>query len=654
MAKSKKRKAGGAKPTSRRTTTSSKNVKKTRPKNKIKNTPSTQNSNQPKGILALFKQKTTRNILAVILALTVMVYGSSLNNALVNFDDLKHITTNPTIQNFTFANVVKMFTEPINLTYRPLSFLSFSILFQIGQVLQIGGDNPILYHSLSLVFHLINIVLVFYFIQFLTKRIEAATIVAALFALHPMHVESVAWISALNDVLYGCFAVASLITYSKYANNGQQKYLFYTGLWFLLAILSKPLAITLPVLYVLMDYYYGKNWLSIQRLIQKVPFILIGVLIAYVSVWARNVETNEIQNITGLYGFTDRIFFAFYGLLFYLQKLFIPINLSAFHAFPLKAGNALPMVYYAAPILLGLLVVSLYFAKRFQKILVFGFLFFFINVALVLQLIPFGETVVAERYTYLSYVGLFYIIAQVYIWMVDGKFKIDSSLKQPILYSLVGIGLIFAVLSWHRTKAWKNGITLFKNITDQYPTSRSALSGLGHAYIKYEDNYVAAIGTFNQLIEYYPDNIDAYNSRGNAKFESKDYEGAIIDYNYAIEKRPDNIKLLYNRCESYIALQNNQAAIQDAQKIIELDAGYGPAYEQLGHAYFNLNQLPTAIDYYNKNLELAPYNANVLFFRGVAYHNSDNNGQACVDWQQALSYNETRAQGMIDQYCPKE
>jgi hypothetical protein len=242
-----------------------------------------------------------------------------------------------------------------------------------------------------------------------TKHSAAAIIVSVLFEIHPLHVESVSWVSALNDVLYGCFSLLALISYTKYLQKGRtNKYLIITAIWFITTCLSKTLAIILSAIFLLLNRDFTASMSQMNELSQKIPFLLIRLLFAYVSLWAKNEMSSKISNITNLYGFSDRVFFAFYGIQFYFTKLLLPFGLSAFHAFPLKTRGSLPTQLYSSPVFTLILIAILYFAKLFRKELIFGFLFFFINIALVIQIISFGETVIAERYTYILYIGLFF------------------------------------------------------------------------------------------------------------------------------------------------------------------------------------------------------------------------------------------------------
>ena len=581
-----------------------------------------------------------------ILVLTIAVFGMSLGNDFVNYDDLKHITTNEIVQNLNISNVIIMFTEPINSAYRPLSFLSFAIIYKFF------GANPFYFHLLSLIFHLVNVYLIYRLTLLWTKRSAAAIIVTVLFAIHPLHVESVAWVSTLNDVLYGCFSILAIISYTKFIQKGRKnKYLIITAIWFLIACLSKPLAIVLPAIFLLMDWYFDDSILKIKVYLEKIPFFIIGLFIAYISVWARNETNSEISNITNLYGFVDRIFFLFYGIQFYFIKLFLPFGLSAFHAFPLKTGGSLPSLFYSSPIFSMIIIAIIYFAKSFRKILIFGILFFFINIILVIQLIPFGGTVVAERYTYLSYIGLFYIIAQFYLWIIDGKFSFAKGWENVMKYSYIAIALFFAVLSFNQTRIWKNGLTMFNDAYKQYPYSLPVLSGLGHAYIKYDENFGSAIGIFDELCTLYPDYTQGFHSRGSAKLEAKDYSGAIEDFTTVLQLNPESVASLHNRSEAYLAAGNNNGTIQDCNKILSIDPNYAPSIAQLGHAYFNLNNFNTAISYYNQHLELSPNDTNTWYFRGIAYYNNGNSTQACKDWQQAVKLGSFEAPSMIQQYC---
>ena len=190
-----------------------------------------------------------------LLCLTFWAYQPSLNGELTNWDDPAYVTNNNLIKDLSFESLKAFFTETVVFNYHPLTMISLSANYQIS------GLNPYSYHLVNLLFHIFNTILVFYFISLLTsgKKI-VAWIVAALFALHPMHVESVAWISERKDVLYAFFMLASMICFVFYIQQQKQKFYIFAFLLAVLALLSKPAAVILPFLLLLLDFWFQRSF----------------------------------------------------------------------------------------------------------------------------------------------------------------------------------------------------------------------------------------------------------------------------------------------------------------------------------------------------------------------------------------------------------
>ena len=208
----------------------------------------------------LKKTRTKQNykhfiIVAIIVIISAIVFYPSLKNGFTNWDDPRYVTEGEIIQDLSFENIIKIFSEPYFMNYHPLTILSYALEYNYDKI------NPKVYHTTNYIFHLLNIVLVFILFYFISKRnLIIPSTVAFLFALHPMHVESVAWVAERKDVLYALFFLGSLITYVKFIENKNTKWYIFTIVLFILSLLSKPMAVTLPVVLVLLDYFYKRKF----------------------------------------------------------------------------------------------------------------------------------------------------------------------------------------------------------------------------------------------------------------------------------------------------------------------------------------------------------------------------------------------------------
>jgi tetratricopeptide (TPR) repeat protein len=570
--------------------------------------------------------------LGAILLVTFIAYSSSLNNSFVNWDDDSNIVNNPYVQNF---DVVKIFSETYSNAYRPLTFLTFSAIYQAA------GANAQPYHILSLLFHLFNVVLVFQIFKMLLaqyKEREAemmSLIIAGLFAIHPMAVEAVSWASALNDVMYVSFFLGGVWMYLK------ERKAIWIYLLFVLSLFTKPSAIVFPFVLLLIDWYRSgklerKDWIS------KLPLVGIAVIFAVVSVLARN-NSEEVSELATTYSFLDRILFAFYSFGFYAAKLFAPLNLSAIHYFPEKTGGTLPTLYYLAPILSILVVAALFVMKKHRQALIFGIGFYVLNLILVSQIIPFGRAVVAERYAYLPYLGLFFLIAY-------GYSLLSKNFKTYANYGLIGVGLLLALMTYNRSMVWKDGMSLFTDIIDHYPNSAMSYYNLANEYNRQGD-YQTALETFDKAITINDKSASFYNNKANTYTLLNQHENAIPLYDKAISLEPNTANFYFNKGMALKTLNDLDNAVVNWQKALELKEDYERPHLQLGDYYFNNKKYNDARRHYTRSIELNYEKPYAMFYLGSAEFNLGSKEEGCRILNEAHKLGYPRAIEMITQFC---
>jgi tetratricopeptide (TPR) repeat protein len=513
--------------------------------------------------------------IALITLLTSAIYLKSLSNDFVNWDDELYVYKNTgitTLKKDSIAYTLKhVFTTYVVGNYHPLTMLTYCVEYSQSQL------NPKTYHTTNLILHILNSILVLAFIWLLSKQKYTALFVALLFAVHPMHVESVAWISERKDVLYSFFYLASLCSYMLYISKQKQLFYIITFFLFVLALLSKAMAVTIPVVFIAIDYYL-KTPINFQSLKNKIPFFILSLLTGVFAIKAQ-LAFDAIGDASA-HPFYDRILFGCYGIINYIFKLFLPINLSCFYAYPIKQSNVYPIVYYLAPLVVLALVFVLYKFFRTNRVVVFGSLLFLITIALVLQILPVGEAIVADRYTYLPYIGLFFIIATA----IEKQIQKSNPLK-PIIYILtVSAIIIFSYMSHKRSLVWKNGFILWDN----------AIQNSAPSYT-------------------------SYYCRGNAYATLNNHQKAIDDFNAAERIRKTDYNLYYSRGYSYYFTQQYQLAIEDFNAALKLNPNIFDAYLTRGGAYFQLKQYEKAIDDYNIVLSINPNHAPTHCNKAIIY-----------------------------------
>ncbi len=471
----------------------------------------------------------TRVLVAAILLTTVIVHSNSLNNGFVQWDDDKYVFNNKDIRQIDGQSIHKFFTTTYLRMYQPVTMISYALDYKMG------GLNAPTYHRTNFIFHLLNVLLVFYVIVLLTKQAPIAAISALFFGVHPLHVESVAWISERKDLLYSFFYLGSLITYILYRKkNNSYKFYFLSILFFLLSLFSKSAAVTLPLILVLTDYYLS-NTRSVKNNLDKIPFFVLSLVFGVVSLLSQRVIGSDWDYVIG-YTLLDRLFMGAYAFVFYTAKSIFPFGLSAIHPLPLKHAGFLPIPYYLsgfAFIVFPWILVKVFKSKvdeALKKDILYGALFFFLTIVLVI-FIPVGQAVVAERYTYIPYIGLFVILGRVYVYLGQKKHSFSPKLRYGHT-AVIGIMLIvFVHGAYARNAVWKDTLTLFSDVIDKYPETGIAYNNRGN--VRRDQNDVqGAMEDYNKAIELNYD--DAYNNRGILRNRMNDYKNAIEDFNRAV------------------------------------------------------------------------------------------------------------------------
>lgn len=566
-------------------------------------------------------QNRTVWMLAGIVLFSLIVLFPVLKADFVNWDDDIYITENPLLVNLG-ENLKTYFTEPIASNYHPLTILSLAIDFQIT------GMEPFWYHLVNLIFHLLNTVLVFYFIlQISRQKQDVALIVALLFAIHPLHLESVAWISERKDVLYTFFFMLSLILYLRFLEKPKITLIALSLFMFVLSALSKPAAVTLPVVLILLDWYMERK-VNVKSLVEKIPFFIIAFIIGYLTVI---IQSKTAIGSFESYTIVQRFMFAAYGTVMYIVKMFIPYNMSVLHPYP-DVSKGVPMVYYltflAALALLGAVVWSF---KR-TKVVVFGMLFYLINVALVLQFVSVGMAIISERYTYVPYIGLFYVLAIGYHFYKNQRPQMATGLTITVL-AFAGL---LSLVTFNRTTVWQNSDLLWTDVITKYPDKSPVAYNNRGNYFRNENQQQKALADFNKAISLSSDYQLAYVNRGNVYFTLNRNDEAIKDYNKGIELKPDDAKAFCNRSAVQFQLGLYEKAIEDATRALELKPIYPDAWLNRSVTYAVLNRHEEAVKDFDSYIKYKDDNAKMYNWRGISLRALKKLPQALLDFDKAI------------------
>jgi tetratricopeptide (TPR) repeat protein len=542
--------------------------------------------------------------------ITFLVFLPCLGNGFTNWDDQELVTGNPNIAALSLKNILTIFTQPYVGTYIPLTILTFAVEYRFFRL------NPFFYHLTNVLLHAANVALALALVYLLSGNLSMAAAVALLFGLHPLRAESVAWVTERKDVLYGFFYLGALLSYLRYRRLKVKPFYIAALILFVLAVLAKPMAITLPLILILLDYYLeGK--VDRPVLLRIVPFLVLALPLGIVNIFAQQSMENPPFNL-----FLNFLI-GCYNFVFYTAKTFVPTSLSCLYPYPNHDLRTIPVILYLSPFLLAALGLILVWSSRRSRHLIFGTLFFVIGLLPVCQFIPLiGAAIAADRYTYLPSLGIFYLLGRGGLWLWRYVFKGSRQWRIPAGAAVGSVLLILAVLTGLRCRVWKDSITLWNDVLSKYPDNSLALNNRGRAYSTLK-LYKNAIKDYDRAIAVDPQYELPYYNRAVAYDNLQEYDRALVDYGRALSIKPALAVAHESRGVTYNHRGEYEKAIADFDQALKIDPRMAVAYNDRGIAYFNLKQFELALADYRRTLKLEPSffeayvnQGDVHFFRG--------------------------------------
>ncbi|MBK7212603.1 MAG: tetratricopeptide repeat protein [Bacteroidales bacterium] len=550
----------------------------------------------------------------VIVGVTFLLYSGTIKyGILFNYDDDAYFN-DAGLHQLSFSKLLSIFQTFHLGMYQPLSALSFALLFDLfpGSVEAQRIANILL--------HLINAFLVWRLILAFSKDQFVSLLSAFIFAIHPMHVESVTWIAARGNLLYSLFYLLSLLAFVKFRTQASKWSLPLLLLSFLLALSSKVTSATLPFIILLADLLYFKSSLK-KSLIVFIPMLLLSLAFVWIGVSASG-SFGHIAELSNNYSLPDRLILILNALWIYLYKAILPLQQSVIYLYPWTQGGKLPLSYYLEGGACIVLLATLFFIawkKRNEvigKFMLAGLIFFLISVAIVLPLKWSRTILIAERYTYLPYLGLFLAIL-----MVGKQWFIQSGklVRSGLLSVLVGMILFFAVASFQRNKVWENPNILFTDVIAKDRSNAEVSMGhynRGNEYLRL-GNHDAALSDYTEAIKLNPEYVEAYFNRGLTRLLDGEYQSAIDDLSTSIKIDDRNPDAFLNRGIAYRSIGENEKALQDFNA--------------------SISRLPSALAYFNRG--------------ALYYFNLGQPEKACSDWLQWRNMGYSGADEVLNQFC---
>ncbi|MBW8863925.1 MAG: tetratricopeptide repeat protein, partial [Verrucomicrobia bacterium] len=493
--------------------------------------------------------------IALLFALiTLAVFLPAGRLGFVTFDDNDYVTENPFVKNGLNATDIRWaFTAGHAGNWHPLTWLSHMADCSLFQL------NPGAHHYVNVLIHAANAVLLFTLLLRLTQKLPPAAFIAALFAWHPLHVESVAWISERKDVLSTFFALLSLLSYIKCVQEKSRRSLWLAFLFFTLGLMAKPMLVTLPFIMLLLDWW-PLNRLAGARpspasglILEKIPFFALTVISCIITFIAQK-QGEAVISLTRV-PLLLRLENAPVAAVDYLLKLLWPANLCAFYPMPEK----IPALQVILSVAVLLIISAAAWRWRLQKpYLIFGWLWFLGTLVPVIGLLQVGGQAMADRYTYIPSIGFF--IALIFL---ARDFAVQLQMPKIVQHGLMTLAAATCILvTEHQLQFWHDGETLFRRVLAVTPANDVALINLGVA-LQSQDRLEEALPIYRQAEKINSTRYQLHNNIGDILGHMGRHAEALAEYQQAIALRPDNAHLHLSAGMELAALDRFAGALSE-------------------------------------------------------------------------------------------
>ncbi|HOD72826.1 MAG TPA: tetratricopeptide repeat protein [Deltaproteobacteria bacterium] len=578
----------------------------------------------------------------LLIVSTAAVYSHVVVSDFVIIDDPLQVTQNANVlSGFSWDTCIKAF--------RPESWCSPITWVGYTTVYNMFGLNPAAFHLMNLLLHITSTILLLSLLDKMTGEFWKSAFVAALFAVHPVNVESVAWIAELNNVLSGLFFMLTLLAYTIYTRSPDWKGYLLTLVAFVFGLLAKPVLVTLPFIMLLLDLWplrrirlesnddlgasvrFKLSGIPVSRLIlEKVPFMILAFLSLASNVAGASKRMGLYSTEAVSIGL--RMSNAIVSYVKYLGKIFWPVDLAVFYPYP----STVPLwqVAGASFVLILMTLLALRFVVERPYLLV-GWLWFLGGLVPFLGLVQSGFwPELADRYAYLTYIGIFIAFA----WGLSDLFPRLRPTRRILSGSAAVVVVVLMPLTWIQVSYWKDTETLFKQNISVTENNYLAHYNLGIALFEHGD-IDGAIHNFRHALRIKPHDIMPRNNLGVALFKKKDIEGAIREYRECIRINPNHHLAYFNLAQAYREKMGLQEAVEWYLKGLRISPNDIQARNSLGDLFLSMGNNAEAIVQYNESLKINLHQPYALYNLGRAYLKEENYRKAAESFQRALEQN---------------
>ncbi|MDH7601032.1 MAG: tetratricopeptide repeat protein [Armatimonadota bacterium] len=519
----------------------------------------------------------------VLLGLVLVVFLQTAGFDFVNFDDDVYVENNPAVQaGLNRQTVLWALTTNYQANWHPLTWISLMVDTEAAKLagwlfdLSLGRSNSGFYHLSNVLFHAANTVLLFVVLNAMTGALWKSAFVAALFGVHPLHIESVAWISERKDVLSTLFWLFTMLAYVRYARTGTRKDYWAVLILYAVGLTAKPMLVSLPIVLCLLDLWPLRR-LQLERqgacgaaaplLKEKSPLFVLAAASCVVTLWAQ--KSGGAVARLDVYPFGVRLANAFVSYAAYLLKTVWPANLSVLYLHP---GRNLPIwQVLCSGIFLFLATAAAVRLARSRQYATVGWFWYLVTLIPVIGLVQVGKQAMADRYTYVPIIGIFILVA----WGVPEVLAVRSDRVERLSRlclsaAAVVVVLVMVLTSYRAVGVWRSSISLFTQALKVDPTNALAYNNLGNALVDLGE-FSRAIDCYHKALRYRPEYADARYNLAEAYRQSGAIDKAITEYKRVIAMYPRYIKARNNLGSVYALQGKYDLAIEQFRAVLRID-----------------------------------------------------------------------------------
>jgi tetratricopeptide (TPR) repeat protein len=557
-------------------------------------------------------------------AMTFAVFGQTLRHEFVDYDDDQYVYGNPMVaRGLTLKGFVWAFAHVHSNNWHPLTWLSHMLDCQLY------GLHPGGHHLTNVLLHTATVILLFLVLRQMTGALWRSAFVAAVFAVHPLRVESVAWVAERKDVLSGLFFMLAIGAYVRYARRPSSPVRYgLVLLLFAMGLMCKPMLVTLPLVLLLLDYWPLQRDEPAGKLVmEKLPLLALSAASA-VATFLAQAGARELTESISL---PRRLANALVACKSYLDQMIYPAGLAVYYPFPhlLSAGEAA-----LAGLLLAVLSVVAWRERRKQPWILMGWLWYLVMLLPVVGIIQEGVQAHADRYTYLPQIGIYVMVT----WLVS-EWRVSRGLLGCLM---AGVLAVLMVCAWKQASYWQNSETLWTHALACTTDNSIAHNDLGNALCQ-KGRTDEGITQFHQALQINPDFETAHNNLGNALLQKGRVDDAISQFQQALQINPAFEEARNNLGNALLQKGRVDEAISQFQQALQINPAFEAAHNNLGNALLQKGRVDDAITQYRQALQINPAFAEIHNNLGSALLQKGRVDDAITQFRQALQINPALA-----------